>query len=169
MFPRRRLLFGVLLCALCWNATAIAEEPKPDSNGWHTWLVDEGEVSLKLCCYSWGRSVAKSSGCHLDSDGMSFSNDNECAAQAGAARVFVQIEDGAPRDIVVLSSNCPVSTDAPLIDHGAVSAVENLSWFRAIIENRKLDHDVRQDALFALVQSESDAAYTYLDRLLTKR
>ncbi len=37
------------------------------------------------------------------------------------------------------------------------------------IENPRLHMDVREEALFGLVQSESDAAFDYLDSLLAER
>ena len=44
-----------------------------------------------------------------------------------------------------------------------------MDWFRDIIEDRGMANDVREEALFALVISSSDAAYAYLDRLLSSR
>ena len=79
------------------------------------------------------------------------------------------LDDGAPKDIRVLSSNCPVSTESELVDHGMMSAGENLDWFRSVIENENLSDDAREEALFGLVQSGSDAAFDYLDRLLSHR
>ena len=47
--------------------------------------------------------------------------------------------------------------------------VGSLAWFRGVIENPRQDMDVREDALFGLVQSKSDAAFEYLDALLAER
>jgi hypothetical protein len=44
-----------------------------------------------------------------------------------------------------------------------------MGWFRGIIEDRANANDVREEALFALVISSSDAAYAYLDELLSSR
>ena len=69
----------------------------------------------------------------------------------------------------MLSSNCSVTAESAIEDHGLVSAAESVAWFRSVIENRRADRDVREQTLFALVQTESDAAFRYLDRLLTDR
>jgi hypothetical protein len=81
----------------------------------------------------------------------------------------VQLADGQPQDIRVLGTNCHTSTPPPSVDHGVVSSEENLIWLRTVVEDRLLDHEVREDALFALVLSESDAAYEYIDQLLSQR
>ena len=76
---------------------------------------------------------------------------------------------GRPTDVWVLSSACPVTAASAIEDHGQVSAIDSVEWFRSIIESRRVDRDVREQALFALVQTESDVAFSYLDRLLTDR
>lgn len=83
--------------------------------------------------------------------------------------MYVKFDGGKPAGIRVLSSNCPVSSELEVSDHGLVSADENLDWFRDVIENKRLDMDIREEALFGLVQSETDAAFDYLDSLLTQR
>lgn len=46
---------------------------------------------------------------------------------------------------------------------------EAISNIRSIIEDKHLGKDVREEALFALVQSNSDKAYAYIDTLLSQR
>ncbi len=84
-------------------------------------------------------------------------------------QIYARFKNGKPVDIRALSSNCPVSAKTEITDHGLISIDENVAWFRNVIENRQLDMDVREEALFALVQSESDAAFNYLDTLLAER
>jgi hypothetical protein len=79
----------------------------------------------------------------------------------------VRLENGTPKSIRVLSSNCPVTTQATVTDHGLISVAENMDWFRGVIEDKGIADDVREEALFALVISSSDAAYAYLDKLLS--
>jgi hypothetical protein len=81
----------------------------------------------------------------------------------------VRLENGKPKNIGVLSSNCPVTTEATVTDHGLIPETENIDWFRSIIEDRGIANDVREEALFSLVISSSDAAYAYLDKLLSSR
>ena len=89
------------------------------------------------------------------------------AAAPGTVQIYVHVENGVPENIRVLSSNCQISAASAIADHGLVSVVENVAWFKSIIENKSLDMDAREEALFGLVQSESDAAYAYIDGLLS--
>jgi hypothetical protein len=166
---------GVLLVAVfCSNPanaeTLTADSLSAESDGWHTWQVDEPGASTEMCCYTWKRgSKSSGAGCDLDGNNISFSDGADCGAVAGTMQIYVRLDAGIPEDIRVLSSNCPVSTETAVTDHGLQSVTDNIDWFRAIIEDQKLDHDVREEALFALVLSGSDAAYVYLDNLLTQR
>ena len=164
------LACGVLLAAITWSGPSSGELLAANSNGWHTWQVDEPGTSTEMCCYSWQRgSRARGQGCDLDGHSISFSDDSDCAAVSGTIQIYVLVVNGTPKDIRVLSSNCPVSTRTAATDHGLQSVADNIGWFRSIIEDKRLDHDVREEALFALVLSGSDAAYAYLDGLLTQR
>ncbi len=100
---------------------------------------------------------------------MGFTNDGDCASESGVVQIYARMKNGVPVDIRVLSSECPVSAEADIMDHGLVSVEENLRWFRRVIENPRLAMDVREEALFGLVQSESVAAFDYIDDLLAER
>ena len=100
---------------------------------------------------------------------MSFTDDGDCAATPGTIQVFARLVNSTPKDVRVLSSNCAVTASTEIIDHGLVSAAENIDWFQSVIEDKSLDDDLREEALFGLVLSESDAAYDYLDRLLSAK
>ncbi len=99
-------------------------------------------------------------------------------------------------DIQPLSSDCPVSTEADVRTIDDVSTIESIAWFRRlldegaamaddaimalsfhpedqalpvlieILEDRGQRQYNREQALFWMVQSDSDAAYAYLDRML---
>ncbi len=122
-----------------------------------------------MCCFNWRDGKSSRSGCTLDGRNMSFTSSGDCAAEPGRLQVYARINAGKPVEIRVLSSNCPVSAKSEIVDLGLVSADDNLNWFRNIIEDKQLHKQAREDALFALVMSESDAAYAYLDRLLSRR
>lgn len=162
------LLYGVLLGAVVWSESAAADLLPAKADGWHTWQVDEPSASTEMCCRSWKRGDRSREGCNLDGRNISFSDSRDCSAAPGTIQVYVRMDNGTPKDIRVLSSNCPVTTKSAVTNHGLVSADANIGWFRSIIEDRNLASDVREEALFALVLSESDAAYAYLDRLLTR-
>jgi hypothetical protein len=161
-------LYGILMGAAVLSSATADELLQLDDDGWHTWQVDEPGVSSEMCCFTWNRGNKSRRGCNLDAHSIAFSDSGDCAVAPGTIQIYVRLDDGEPKDIRVLSSNCPASTESEVADHGLVSTSESLDWFRSIIEDRQLDMDIREEALFGLVQSESDAAFDYLDRLLTK-
>ena len=163
------ILYGVLMGAVLWASTSEADVLSTSADGWHTWQVDEPGASSEMCCFSWKRGNKSRQGCNLDGHSVAFSDSGDCAAAPGTIQVYVRIDSGKPKDIRVLSSNCPVSTESEVTDHGIVATATNLNWFRSIIEDRSQSSDAREEALFGLVQSQSDAAYDYLDSLLSQR
>ncbi len=159
----------LLIGTLAWNQPSSAEILPANANGWHTWQVDEVEPVARMCCFSWRRGAHRHAGCDLDGRNISFANDGDCASESGVVQIYARMENGVPVGIRVLSSECPVSAEGTITDHGLVSIAENIYWFRRVIENPRLDMDVREEALFGLVQSESDAVFDYFDDLLAKR
>ena len=161
-------MVGVLLGAVAWSSDSAAEILPAGADGWHTWQVDEPSASTEMCCISWKHGDRSGKGCDLDGSNISFSDSGDCSAAPGTIQIYVRLDNGTPREIRVLSSNCPVTTQATVTDHGLIPVAENIGWFRGIIENKGIANDVREDALLALVISGSNAAYVYLDGLLTK-
>lgn len=159
--------------ALC---IAVAGLPDPagaemfaSSDGWHSWQTDEPGAITEACCFDWRHGSPATAGCNLDGRSVRYSSDGQCAAGPGRAQYYVLMENGKPQEVLVLSEACPVESAAQIIDHGVLPAEENIAWFRQVIENPTLDADVREEALFALVQSESSLAFDYLDQLLSQR
>ena len=169
MRPAKIVLLGALLGAALLGSNATAEVLSTDVDGWHTWQVDEPGASSEMCCFTWDRGNKSRKGCNLDAHSIAFSDSGDCAVAPGTIQIYVRLDNGEPKDIRVLSSNCPASTESEVRDHGLVSTDESLDWFRNIIEDQRLDMDIREEALFGLVQSESDAAFNYIDSLLTRR
>ena len=162
------LLCGALFVAAHFGSDAAAALIPARGDGWHTWQVVEDGVSTEMCCFTTRVGAPTLRGCALDGGSVNLSDDADCGAAAGVLQVYVRIVDGKPDAIRVLSSNCPASAAGEIADHGVVTADDNLDWFRGVIEDRSLRRDVRKEALFGLVQSESDAAYVYIERLLTQ-
>ena len=163
------LMYGVLLGAVAWSGDSAAEVLPAGADGWHTWQIDEPSASTEMCCITWNHGDRSRQGCNLDGSNISFSDSGDCAAAPGTIQVYARLENGTPRNIRVLSSNCPVTTQAIVTDHGLISVAENIGWFRGVIEDRGIANEVREEALFALVISGSNAAYVYLDGLLSSR
>jgi len=162
------LMYGVLLGAVTWSGNSAAEILPAGADGWHTWQVDEPSASTEMCCISWKHGDRSDKGCNLDGNNISFSDGGDCAAAPGTIQVYVRLVNGKPKNIRVLSSNCPVTTESTVTDHGLIPEAENMGWFRGVIEDKGIANDVREEALLALVISGSNAAYAYLDGLLTR-
>lgn len=158
-----------LLTALAiWCESAHADINTAASDGWHTWQIEEVGAARELCCFTRHRGGQLQRGCNLDGGRITYGNNGDCAAAPGRIRFFTLIRNGKPARVLALSEQCPVSTAALVIDHGIVSASDNIAWFRSVIENRLLDQGVREEALFGLVQSGSDSAFDYIDKLLSR-
>ena len=169
MAPAASMVFISLLVAALISSPVAADQPRLQDDGWYTWQVDEAGASSAMCCFTWERGESTGSGCDLDGRNRTFSTGGDCVAAPGKLQVYTRIDAGKAVDIRVLSSNCPVSAKTEILDIGRLSAEDNLAWFRNIIEDKRLGKHAREEALFALVMSESDAAFVYLDRLLSRR
>ena len=90
-------------------------------------------------------------------------------ADGDVVQFYVLVEDGKPARIHSLSWNCRKPTKEAVSDHGAVSPEESYAWFRAVVEDAAVDERVRDAALFGLVESRSDDAFEYIDRILSQR
>lgn len=168
MCLRKTLVVALLIVLAAFSEPVIAELVVTE-DGWHSWQTDEAAAVTEACCYTWQRGKRSQTGCNLDGRHMSFSSNGDCDSVIGPVQIYVLMRGGKPEKIRVLSSECPVETTAAIADHGVVPARHNVEWFRQVIEDKTLDHDVREEALFGLVQSESSIAFDYLDRLLSRR
>lgn len=135
-------------------------------------------------------------GCRLGHGEEDFAPLGDCDVSSDTMQVFVELRQGQVREVRALSSACPVSTDADLRTIEGVSTAESIAWLTGVveaeakvadeavmavsfhserealdalitlIEDKRLRRDTREQAIFWLVQSESDEAFAYLDRLL---
>ena len=163
-------MYGALLGAVIWSGDSPADVLPTGADGWHTWQVDEPRRIDRDVLPLMEKRRSLTQGLQLRRPQyFVFGTMGTARQHRGPVQVYVRLDDGVPEDIYVLSSNCPVSTESAVADHGLISAKENMRWFRAVIEDQDLANDVREEALFALVTSSSDAVYAYLDKLLTSR
>ena len=160
---------AVLTATLVYSESTVADMAMTDTEGWHTWRTNEPDAVTEMCCFTWQRGEPAESVCNLDGRHVSYGHRRDCSVAAGPVQFYVRIENGRPAAIRTLSAACPVTAESAVRDHGVLPAKDNIEWFRHLIEDPELDRDIRQEALFALVQSESDAAFEYLDRLLSRR
>jgi hypothetical protein len=160
---------ALLAAALVYGESTAAELLTADVDGWHTWRTDEPGTVTGMCCFTRDPGAQSQTGCNLDGSRVSYGNGGNCSAEPGHAQIYALMKNGNLTRIRVLSSECPVSTETQLTDHGVISNDKNIEWFSSVIENEQISQDIREEALFGLVQSESDAAFEYIDRLLSRR
>lgn len=173
-----------------------AAVPHLDHDGWYRWSVPAGAGGSDACCYRWHRGAAGVAGCRLG-DGGDPPAVGDCDFTSDTLDVYVEIRVGRVNEIHALSSTCPVSMPTPVTTIDGVDTDDSVAWLvrqltasprlvdeailavslhedrRALqalvslLEDRQRSDEVREQALFWLVQSESDDAYAYLDRLLS--
>ncbi len=169
MRPARIAALLLLASMFGWSEATASDFLGADADGWYTWRLDTADAITEACCFTWEHSGRSGKGCHLDGRKISFGGRGDCAEASGHVQFYAFLQDGRPLRIRVLSSACPVSTETEIRNVGIVSADDTVAWFRGIIEDRGIDRDLREEALFGLVQSASDAAYTYIDQILSRR
>jgi hypothetical protein len=190
--PTWALLAGALLLAAIYSESAAA--PNFDADGWHTWRVQSVDDSVR-CCGIWTSGKLTSSGCNLDTgrstricDGLDTSDEMQ---------IYVKTDAGKVVEIRAFSPQCPVESEDGIRDLGAVNNAESVAWLtpyirsdsdlgeeaiaaiaghagseafaalRALLEDRRLDMDVREQALFWLVQGGSEEGFEYVADLIT--
>ncbi len=169
MRPGKVIAVTLVAVLIIWSESTAADIVTDKSDGWHTWQIDEVGSVGEMCCFTGQRGSPTKAGCNLDGGRVSFGNDGDCSADTGAVQFYVLVKNGKPLKIRTLSSECPVTTEAAITDHGVVTAGDNIEWFEKVIEDTSLSQSLREEALFGLVQSESNTAFEYLDRLLSGR
>ena len=193
----RALAFVLLFVA--WTDGGAAEFAAPTDDGWHVWQVQGTDDGTSACCYRWRNGTSSKQGCDLDGGHGGSITIGDCDIENDQVSVYVRLNAGNVTKIRALTSECPVTTRTPLNDLGRVSTSASVAWLlgqvdaetrvsedaiaaismhvgdeaftalTSLVEDRDRDKDLREQALFWLAQSNSDEAFNYLDRLLSKR
>lgn len=160
---------SLLTTLLLFGPMPVIAATFDNGDGWYKWSV-EGRVDMgSSCCYQLrGDSVTRKT-CNLDAEHGTIISDSDCNGQSGKLTFYVRSEGGEPALVRAFDANCPVSTEESVTDLGSVTLAESDSMLLEIVQARDLDMDVREEALFWLVQAGSDATFDYLDRLLSNR
>jgi len=155
-----RIVVVVVLIAACIGSESLgAVFDGPVDDGWHTWQVR--------------------------------------AADGGELQIYVSIESGEPVQFRLRSNSiCSGNFDVDATDLGFIDVDESIDWLQTYIEPRsrlgsdiimaislhsgarpvvilativktQTDREIREEALFWLGQSDSDAAFDVFDRLLS--
>ena len=188
------VIISALLLAIPARGVA-ADLRVPEADGWYSWEVAAGSAGRNTCCYHWQSGSARTQGCALDGGDGGF-NIGDCDLDSNELRVYVRVRGGDIDEIRALSANCPVTARSEISDLGQVDIATSVEWLRrhlandkddssevlaaiamhagdaatdaliGIVEDRHNSQDYREEALFWLVQSGSDSAFRYLDRIL---
>lgn len=165
------------------------------SDGWYTWKVDARPSAPVMCCFTWNRGIATRRSCDLDSHRGGFGSNHETTNDGAGLQIYVNRKAGTVTDIRALSASCPVTAASGIRDISPITRGESIAWLSSnvgtdedlsddailaismhagggietligFVENNALDMDLRESALFWLVQSDSDEAFEYIDRIL---
>lgn len=191
-------LFATAMLLALPAGSIAAEIDVPEADGWYSWEVTAGSAGLQSCCYHWRSGTARVQGCALDGGDGGF-NIGDCDLDSDELRVYVQVRGGSVDKIRAFSADCPVTARSEISDLGTVDVADSIGWLRGhlenetddssevlaaiamhagevatdalieIVEDRSSSQDYREEALFWLVQSESDSAFRYLDEVLSAR
>lgn len=194
--PRLRgfIVGGMMFAALAPSLSGAAEPFNPKTDGWHSWSVPAPAGAIERCCHRW--SGTGRPGCDLGGAHDGLSGHGELPDEAGLTRIYLLVKSGRPARIAALSPHCEIRNPAAITDHGAVDPDASADWLLRFVAadsrvgsealaalslhggDRALqalvgvvesgtDDGLRQEALFWLIQSGSDAGFAYVDRLLT--
>jgi hypothetical protein len=191
---KMRVVTLVLVTTVACNA-AFAEMPELAADGWHTWRVSTTEIGADRCCFEWYSGEARRTACDLDSRRVSFGFSDSVADESAMIQIYAQVQGGEVTKIRALSSQCPVTAKAEIVDLGLVASDDSIRWLERFVAPRTkvsthalaaisvhggtnslnmlvdvVQHDAslenRKDAVFWLVQTESEQAFAYIERLL---
>jgi len=193
----RALAFVLLF--FTWTDAGAAEFAAPTDDGWHVWQVQGSEDGASACCYRWRNRTSSKQGCDLDGQHGGSITVGDCDIEGDQISVYVRMKAGKVTKIRALTSDCPVTTSTPVNDMGVVSNGASVAWLlrqvdaethvfedaiaaismhagdeaftalTTLVEDRDSSRNLREQALFWLAQSNTDEAFNYLDRLLSKR
>jgi hypothetical protein len=197
-FPVRQLqvCIAVLVASISSNS-AVAETPQLGSDGWHTWRVTAAENASDWCCFQWNSGISKQKSCDLDDRRNGYSNSHNDDTVVNEMQIYVLTSGGEPKKIRALSSQCRVTSKSEIADLGFFETDDSVKWLQqridphseassdamAAISTHDGDRPIsilmdvvrdnssienRKEALFWLAMSDSDTAYEFLDRLLSK-
>ncbi|MDH3615763.1 MAG: hypothetical protein OEQ90_04750 [Gammaproteobacteria bacterium] len=88
------------------------------------------------------------------------------------SELYVLKKDDQPVSIRMFNPDCQTwghkgqGISGEITDMGTLSLDDSVTMLLDIARSSELDKDVREDALFWLAQSNSDAAYVYINQLL---
>lgn len=143
-----------------------------------------------------GGGLTGAVGCRLGHGEDDLAPAGDCDVSSDSMHIYVEVKDRRVREIRALSSACPVSIAGNVRTINDVSTADSIGWLMrqlegssrvaedaimavsfhtepqalealiGLVEDTTQRQEPREQALFWLVQTESDEAFAYLDRLL---
>ncbi len=192
-------MLALVLLFLTWTDGGTAEFAAPTTDGWHVWQVQGSEDGANTCCYRWRNGTSSKQGCDLDGGHGGSITSGDCDIEGDQVSIYVRINTGEVTKIRALTSDCSVTTRTALNDMGVMPNAASIAWLvrqvgavtrvsedviaaiaahagdeaftalTTVIEDRDSSRKLREQALFWLARSNSDEAFSYLDRLLSER
>ena len=191
--PTRFVLAAFLIAAFAYSERASAAMPAFEADGWYTWRVQAAQPHIFRCCGTWSSGRMISGGCNLDTGQTAagcgdFGPSNE-------VQIYALVENGDVTRVRAFSPQCRIESTQQLYDLGVVENGDSVSRLKAFIApGRPINNDalaaiashagtdafnvlrdavrdrdagMREQALFWLVQSESDEAFEFVENLIT--
>ena len=189
----RLVLAALLIAALVHSERASAAMPEFDADGWYTWRVQAAQPDTLRCCGTWSGGRMISGGCNLDT-GRTASG---CAdfGPSDEVQLYARVEKGHVTGIRAFSPQCRIESTRPMYDLGPVENGDSVSRLKTYVATGSSINDdalaaiashagvdafealrdavrdeeagIREQALFWLVQSESDEAFEFVEYLIT--
>lgn len=174
---------AILTIALLLSQAVGATIPEMSEDGWYRWQIENPQRGHMYC---WKGHNMYATKC----DELS---------GADALYLYAHSRKGEVVDLRIRNERCGDDLEDEFSDLGVVANADSIAWLKALaqanarssedataaiaahasedalpalislIENKRLDQDVREHALFWLAQSDDDKAYEYLDTLLASR
>lgn len=131
----------LLVLALLGSPSPASASTFDKADGWYKWRIDSPVTRSSLCC----------------------------GDASGELTLYVHSENGNPVRIRAFNSNCDEAPQEEVTDLGFLSLERSDALLLEIVQASQADMDVREEALFWLVHTGSDATFEYVDQLLSSR
>lgn len=121
----RRALLAVALVVASQAASAALALP---AEGWASWYVEVPAGTENRCCFAWQRKKeVLRTACELDGRDNGFGSFSD-EDRVNGMRVYARFSGGKLEKVRALGPYCPVTSDTPIRELGAVAPAESAAW-----------------------------------------
>ena len=193
----RSLMPLLFLVAIVDSESGAADLFDAQESGWHAWRVKSNSTTTTRCCYNWAIGQPSITSCDLDGRRSVSFRRNDQQTDIGEVQIYVFLAKGAAEKIVTLSPQCEVSSTTSILDLGIIDNQTSINWLQPYVsadedlaedalssiaahnggiselietvEDHAMSLDIREQALFWMIQSDTDDAFDYVSNLITRR